>query len=735
MPGNRAVFNDAIRKGHNAAWDKQWKKAVEEYRRALAEFPDDLSVRASLAHALEESGQWESAMHEYRHLAQVQPRDPVPWVHVAALQEKMRRPAEAAGTLMQLAELYVAHQLTTKAVEAWRKASKLEPERSDAHLRLAEVYTQGAQHAAAAKEYLALARIFRRREDKAKALQWTHQALKADPRNEEARDLLEELEHGDLTVAVSPPGPVEQAEKVALSRLADTLLEQEAGSREDEEQQRSTARPRISQEEIDALIARAVDAQMRRRVGDAIESYRRLLAAGVERAEVKFNLGLLYFETMRYDDAIALLSETIHDQNFALASHYALGQCFRGLGRMDEAVEHYMQVVKIVDLGSVRREQADELISVYEGLAESYIAKGDREQAESFSRALEEFLTSRGWEDKVHEVRHHLEALRAEGEQISLAQVLEIPGSDQVLEALALSQECLRRGKFDAASDECLRAIQLAPEYLPAHARLAEILIRQNRMEEACLKYQTLAELCVVRGDLARAETLYRSALKAAPADVTNRSKLIDLLIQRGKHDEALEQYLILGDAYLSTGQIARAAERFTEGMRLAARVGNTSAAAITLRHRLAETRVRQNDFKGALAAYQEIRQQSPADERAHFYMVDLEFRLNQPGAALHDLDALLQQYDARGEGRKSIGVLEALHQSHPTQAELAQRLAQHYAALGERDKAVATLDALGEFQLNAGQKQAAAATIRQILALNPPRVEAYKKLLQEIGA
>ena len=32
MPANKSVYNDAIKKGHNAAWDGQWKKAAEEYQ-------------------------------------------------------------------------------------------------------------------------------------------------------------------------------------------------------------------------------------------------------------------------------------------------------------------------------------------------------------------------------------------------------------------------------------------------------------------------------------------------------------------------------------------------------------------------------------------------------------------------------------------------------------------------------------------------------------------------------
>ncbi|MCI0476023.1 MAG: tetratricopeptide repeat protein [Anaerolineales bacterium] len=734
MPGNRTVFNDAITKGHNAAWDGQWTKAAAEYRRALVEFPDDVSIRLSLAHALEELGQWESALREYQHLAQAQPHDPVPLDRVAALLEKLRRVPEAAGAYVQVADLYAATKLTSKAIEAWHKAADLEPDRTDIHQKLVEVFTRTGQHPAAALEQLALAWIYRKRGDRAKAVSVAEQAVALDPNNAAVRAFIDEMTQSDLPAAVSVPSPVDEAEKNALSRLAETLLEAREPNRESGEDRQTTTRQGISQAEVDALIARAVDAQMRHRVADAIEAYRKLMAQGVARPEVKFNLGLLYFETMRYDEAIQLLSETVGDEHFALASHYALGQCFRAHGKMDRAVEHFLEVVKIVDLSNVRRDQADDLIRVYEELAESFAAQGDRAQVERFSQLLEEFLSSKGWEDKVQQVRQRLEAIKEEGEQVSLVEAIEVRESDRVLEALALSHEYLRREKLGAASEECLLAIELAPNYLPAHIRLAEIMVKQDRLLEANAKYQTLAELCSIVGDLKRAETMYRSVLKIASDDVGARSKLIDLLAQQNRAEEALEQYLDLGDSFARANQVGKALEKFTEGVRLATRTGQTGKAALTLRHRLAEMRARQNDFAGALTAYQEIRQQSPDDERAQFYIVDLEFRLNQTGAALRDLEELLTRYQTRNEPQKATAVLEALAQSYPAESDLVTRLAQHYRASGATDQAIATLDALGEAQLGLGNKRAAATTIRQIIELHPPRVEDYQKLLQEIS-
>jgi tetratricopeptide (TPR) repeat protein len=215
---------------------------------------------------------------------------------------------------------------------------------------------------------------------------------------------------------------------------------------------------------------------------------------------------------------------------------------------------------------------------------------------------------------------------------------------------------------------------------------------------------------------------------------VTDRSKLIDLLVKSERYDAALNEYLQLGDEYARAEQYAKAAEKFAEGLRLATRTASAVEVTNPLRHRLAEARLKQNDLKGALAVYQEIVTRVPEDERARVFVIDIEFRLEQSAAALRDLDELLTRFRAEGAGKKITGVLEGLAQSYPRETALRAWLAQHYLTINNPTKAIAELDALGDLQLNAGQKQAAAATIRQIIALNPPQIKDYQKLLEQIG-
>ena len=73
---------------------------------------------------------------------------------------------------------------------------------------------------------------------------------------------------------------------------------------------------------------------------------------------------------------------------------------------------------------------------------------------------------------------------------------------------------------------------------------------------------------------MARAESLYRNALKIDADDVVARSKLIDLMLRQGRNEDVLEQYIDLGDGMMRANQFAKAAERFGEGIRVAQRAG-----------------------------------------------------------------------------------------------------------------------------------------------------------------
>jgi Flp pilus assembly protein TadD len=79
------------------------------------------------------------------------------------------------------------------------------------------------------------------------------------------------------------------------------------------------------------------------------------------------------------------------------------------------------------------------------------------------------------------------------------------------------------------------------------------------------------------------------------------------------------------------------------------------------------------------------------------------------------------------------IPVLEDQLASHPKVTALHQRLAEVYRQQQFIPEAIKQLDALGELQLEAGHTGEAIETIRKIISLNPPNVEGYHSLLEQL--
>jgi tetratricopeptide (TPR) repeat protein len=724
MPANKSVFQDALKKASNAAWDQRWDTAVKEYRRALAEFPNDISAHSGLALALQESNKLEQALAEYKVLAKMEPDDPVPLAHIAVLLERLNRKNDAADVYNQIAEIYQTQKQMNKAVEAWRKASTLTPERPEPHEKLAAAFAEAGHTGPAAREWLALAKLAQKSGDFARAQQYVERTLAIEPDNTQAKFILNEVTGRGASLADAGASPIEIARRAALSRLAASVLDEKTPW-----QRADNAAPAGA--DADSLLARAIDAQQKGQTREAIHAYEQLIAAGMERPEVLFNLAFLYQSSLRHEDAITLLNQTARSPQFAVASQFALGQSYRAQGKLDEALEHYIQAMKIVDLSTVNRGQADQVIRLYESLAEGYRAKGDEASAQRFSATLLDFLNSKGWQDKVREVREHIELAAVTGMPLSMQEVFETPESERVIALLRGSAEMMQAQKLYAAGDLAYQAIELAPNYLPAHVQIAEISLAAGRVSDALAKYDMLAEIAEVRHDLPKAIAFYKQALNLGADDVTRRAKLINVLVQSGKLTEALDEYESVGKGLAENGQYEKAADKFGEGLAIAERAGVVGDTVTRLRRQLGMTYLKLREYDKALPLFQEIRAVDPEDDQVRYYLVTLYLRLGKTQDGERELQELLDRHTDSVENTQAT--LASLAEAFPDSVAIHRQLAAVYKRRGNLDKAIEVLDGLGDRLLSAGKTADAVVVVQDIIAMNPPQVEDYRRLLLEL--
>ncbi len=782
MAGDSERFQEAMSTGIQFAWDNKWRQAIGQFNVARDEFPDDPVPHARLGQAHYELAQYRESLGHYQQAVRLNPADVAGLGWIADILERLGQLSSAARTYIAVAEAHLQARNVEQAIANWERATRLDPDLISARQRLALVYQRIGRLRDSVREHLALARIYQASGNIPQAAAVCKAALQMDPSNADILAAVSLLRRGVIMeappaepvappepeAALAPPGlsdalhraalhgavksaafafesdevlgwqeepdtdsetsgsPVDEARQAALANLAGIVFEEDTAE----------AGALLAKADRDALISQAIEHQTRGDIDQAIDAYERAIQGGIQEAAAHFNLGLLYQERLRLDEAIERFQQSLDGTSpeYRLGSHFALGECFRAKGKIDEALSHFLEVAKIVDMRTVKRDQVDDLVRLYESLADTFALRGEQEQATRFATALVEFLGTKGWEDKVKDARSRLDSLTEEGPMMSLAELLAVPGSDQLLESISLTNEFARRGWLDTAVEECYSAVQQAPFFMPAHLLLARLQEQRGQIEAAGDKYVTVAQVYRTRGDVTQSMEAFEHAMRLAPLDMALRTRLIEMLKRHGEIDRALEHSVALAEAYYQLAQIDKAREKYQEALRLAPRGAPERQWSHQILHRVADIDLQRLNWRDAVAAYSQIVRISPDDERASVTLVELLFKMGRPHEALGQLDRYLSGLASHGRSRKILAILNDLIAQQSDDFGLLNRLAAAYAQAGDTEKAIENLDRLGELQLDAGLREDAARTIRSILALGPADAGSYKRLLEQIS-
>lgn len=742
MAGDYGAYEEALSAGSSLAWERQWEQAIEAYRRALAEFPNDAAALSGLGMALAEVGRLEEALSAYQEAARADREDPTQLEHAAQILERLARSQEASQAYLEAAERYSRRQAPTLAVERWQDAVRADPACVTAHVRLLQVYLSERKEREALGEYLALADIYEAEGKNERALELCRYALQLDPHDPNVLSMMDRLRYGERPPGRAPGtgpldpsvldeerrgSPVEAARQKALGVLAEAVFDERPPQTGP-----LILRP-LSKREVDGLLSKALDAQTKGDVEEAITYYEEVLRGGVIQPAIDFNLGLLYQQHLRFDEAIGQFQKSLGSADYRLGSYFALGECCRALGRIDEALGHFVEGLRVLDLAMVRQDQVDGLARVYDKLARTYTVQGGRGQAVEFVNVLISFMNEPDWEDRLAQARACLDALTPEGPVLALAEVFAVPDSARVLESIALAQDYLRRDLTNAALDELDRAVTLAPYFLPVHLQMAEALVGMGQADGAVAKFLAIADVYQVRGDSSQAAVAYERALGLAPTNAMARANLIDLLVGHGEVDRALEQTMLLAAVYYQMAQWDRAREAYGAALELAPKGSPERQWTLRILHNIGDIDVQRLDWRQAVSVYRRICELSPGDEKARLTLVDYFHRFGRPEQAIVELDGLLRFLREAGATERVIAVLQDLVQERADDIPLRTRLAQAFLDARDVEQALVHLDTLGDLQLQAGRTEEAVGTIEMILRLNPPHAEPYRKLLAEL--
>ena len=256
----------------------------------------------------------------------------------------------------------------------------------------------------------------------------------------------------------------------------------------------------------------------------------------------------------------------------------------------------------------------------------------------------------------------------------------------QVVQSIKDIQRYIDHGLYTPATEECLRVIDLAPQYLDIHLVLCEIYIRQGKNDQAITKYAILIDTYMANGRIDDAIATYRRILQLEPNNLTYRVRLINLLASQGYKEDLLRERSLAAESYLRLGYMDRALTELEQALQ-----ENPTSVSTRLNYALALQKLGRS--QQAVAEYQRVLQVDPRNITAlvrwHIAMI------TSVGTARATLLEVLTRirWHLRGEGQKNYEVVVREYtqaaETYPNNADVRYALGQIHQQAGYFDKAL----------------------------------------------
>jgi tetratricopeptide (TPR) repeat protein len=754
-------FQEAMKQGHNAAWDQDWQRAAEHYRQALDDAPNDPNVLVSLGLALFEQGLYDQSLEYYSRAEELSPENPLSYEKISQLYELLGRYEEVVSPALKASELYLKEGNIAKSVECLVRVNRADNKNLPAHSRLALIYERSGRGQQAVTEFLIVASILQHQgaaEDAKKAVE---HALSIQPSSQEAGDALSLINDGiSLPLPIpskvegtlheptpskpaepesskKPPiselDPIAEAHQKSLSELANLVFEQETGASNGDgwaARNGVTFTQRGDQKIVFKHLQSAVIAQGQGDDEVTADELQLAIDNGLDHPAAYFNLGLILSRGDRLESAIRFMQRSIDDENYAIAARILIARAMRFKGQLSDAATNYLEALRLADALVLPQKQREDMLRMYGPIIEAEAKQSDVDAKNGLCDLIEELLFRPDWQFHLAEARGEYQIDVEDAPAIPVGEVLTNPQGHRIVESVRTINQYARSGFMRSAMEEAYFAIQFAPTYLPLHTYMGELLLKQEHLKEAIEKFSTIAQTYRARGETLHAVKVLQRVIKAAPMDLEARKQLIALHEEMNRYDAAINEKVNLAGVYYNLADLTRAREVYLDAYQLAQSTGSNRDLSLGILHNLADIEMQSLDWKHAQEIYEQIRSIKPDDPQAAEKLIVLKLRLGQDQQAQIELDDYLSSMDISGNNQAVLVFLEKLIDDYPDQIDFRKKKAALHSKEGQSEAAILEYDTIGEILLEAGDTQGALQAIEEILDLNPPNRDEYQGII-----
>jgi tetratricopeptide (TPR) repeat protein len=776
MTESQNRFQEAMNKGHTAAWDQDWQEAADHYRQALDERPDEPKALVSLGLALYELGLYDRSLQYYSQAVEVSPEDPLGFEKTSQLYELLGQNEAVITPALRASELYLKEGNIAKAVECLVRVNRVDAENLPAHSRLALIYERTSRKQQAVTEFLIVASLMQHQGELESAKQAVEHALSIQPTSREAAEALSLIDNG-VSLPIPAPSrvetsqieresitptepviireedgsdldPVAEAHQKALVALANLVFEQEAGNRKNiredftsEVQNLADGMPSTGfirqgdPKKVFTHLQQAVIYQGKGSEQEAADELEKAVEAGLDHPAAYYDLGFIHSRGDRLESAMRYLERSLVAADYALAARIILARTMRFMGRLNEAATNYLEALRLADAQVTPKDQSADMMRMYDPIIEAESKQSDPQIKNRLCDLIEDMLVRPGWQKHLTQARGDYQIDIDGAPSIPVGEVLTNPQGYRIVDSVRTINQYARSGFMRSAMEEAYFAIQFAPNYLPLHTYMGELLLKQEHLSEAIEKFGAIAQTYRARGETLHAIKVLQRLIKAAPMDLDARIQLIVLQEEKGQYNEAIQEKVNLAGVYYSLADLNRAREVYLDAYQLAQNTDTNRELTVNILHHLGDIELQSLDWKHAVEIYEQIRSVKPDDNQATEKLIELKLRLGQDQQAQIELNDYLSFMEISGEDESSLNYLEKLVEEYPEREFIRRKKAKLHTKTGQVEAVIQEYDAIGDLLLDAGDREGAKQAILAILDLDPPNKGEYQELINKLDS
>ncbi len=478
-------------------------------------------------------------------------------------------------------------------------------------------------------------------------------------------------------------------------------------------------------------LSQAIDSQTMGDNDQAVIELEKALNLGLRQPSAYFALGLMLKDN-NSERAQRYLQQSVKHPDFMLASYLLIGAIYEKSAMWQEAASAYLQSLALAD-SQVAGGDPEELISQYDPLIDSQSSIEDPAILSATCKTIANQLVRPDWRAYLLKTRQHLPSQPDGTSPIPVAElVLETRGSN-VVETMARVRQLATEGKVRTALEEAMYAIQQSPSYLPLHVLVGELMLQEDHMAEAINKFQVVTRLYNVRGETNRAVRMLKRISQINPTDLAIRQQIIDLLVAQDKIEDALLEYTDLADLFYRLAELDKARQTYLDALKVAQKSKDNRTWGVNVLMKVADIDLQRLNLRQALRIFEQIRTIQPDLPQVRAQLVTLNFRLGQEQPAMKELDDYVNTLESAGRRKEAIDFVNDLLIDQGSRLDVRRRLADLMIRNGQVEEAVAQLDTVADGLLNEGKHLEAINMIELIISLKPANVEDYKQALDDM--